>query len=556
VASDQHHLLRTRGRRVVEEIPVDAILSKARLLATDQDDGVWIGDSTGAFARLRNGKADVVVRLDTPEGLLSGYSLWVDSDGSVWFATNRGLYRWQDGRITRLDSRNGLPCPVIYSAIRDDEGALWLYSRCGLLRIRASEWAAWLKASDRKVPVDLLDFADGAQPTGGSGGVLPQPVVSKSPDGRLWFLGAYVQMIDPRRTYANTVPPPVQIEALVADGTNYATVAPARLPPLRRQLEIDYTALSFKFPRRVRFRYKLEGHDPDWHDAGDRRQALYNDLRPGTYRFRVVASNDAGVWNETGAALDFSIEPAWFQTRSFAVAMGIGVLLVATALYRIRVRQIARTMKARFDERLAERTRVARDIHDTLLQTVQGSKLVVDHALKNPGDYGQLVRVLEQLAEWLGQANEEGRAALNSLRTSTTESNDLADAFRRALDECRAQADMDASLSVVGDGRDLHPVLRDEIYRIGYEAIRNACRHSAARAVDVMLEYAGDLTLRIRDDGVGIDPAVLETGKDGHFGLRGMRERAARIGGRFVIDTASPSGTAVTLVVPGRVAFV
>jgi signal transduction histidine kinase len=235
--------------------------------------------------------------------------------------------------------------------------------------------------------------------------------------------------------------------------------------------------------------------------------------------------------------------------------VGIGILLAATALYRVRVRQIARTMKARFDERLAERTRVARDIHDTLLQTVQGSKLVADHALKNASDHGQLVLAVEQLAEWLAQANEEGRAALNSLRTSTSESNDLADAFRRALDECRVHANMDVSLSVVGDGRDLHPVVRDEIYRIGYEAIRNACRHSTGGAVDVMLEYARDLTLRIRDDGVGIDPAVLEKGKEGHFGLPGMRERAARIGGRFAIETAPRSGTAVTLIVPGRVAF-
>src|SRR5262249_50664107 len=152
--------------------------------------------------------------------------------------------------------------------------------------------------------------------------------------------------------------------------------------PLTRRLEIDYTALSFRFPRNVLFHYKLEGKDADWQDAGGRRQALYNDLGPGTYRFRVVASNDAGGWNEVGASFDFGIDPAWFQTRSFFVAMVFGVLLVATALYRLRVRQIARSMKARFDERLAERTRVARDIHDTFLQTVQGSKLVADHALK------------------------------------------------------------------------------------------------------------------------------------------------------------------------------
>jgi signal transduction histidine kinase/ligand-binding sensor domain-containing protein len=552
VPSGQHHLLRMRDRRVVEDIPVEAIVSRAHFLAGDPHDGVWIAGSDGAFAHLRNGKADVVVRLDSPEGPVTGYSLSVDSDGSVSLATDRGFYRWLDGRISRLDSSKGLPCPSVFSAIRDDEGAFWLYARCGLLRIRASEWAAWLKASDNRVSVDVLDFHDGAQPTGVEG----QPVVSKSPDGRLWFASSwFVQMIDPRRTYVNTVPPPVRIEAIVADGKNYATVAPARLRPLPRQLEIDYTALSFKFPQKVLFRYKLEGHDADWHDAGVRRQALYNDLRPGTYRFRVVASNDAGVWNEAGAALDFSIAPAWFQTRSFSVAVGIGILLAATALYRVRVRQIARTMKARFDERLAERTRVARDIHDTLLQTVQGSKLVADHALKNASDHGQLVLAVEQLAEWLAQANEEGRAALNSLRTSTSESNDLADAFRRALDECRVHTNMDVSLSVVGDGRDLHPVVRDEIYRIGYEAIRNACRHSTGGAVDVMLEYARDLTLRIRDDGVGIDPAVLEKGKEGHFGLPGMRERAARIGGRFAIETAPRSGTAVTLIVPGRVAF-
>src|SRR5262249_7203681 len=314
--------------------------------------------------------------------------------------------------------------------------------------------------------------------------------------------------------------------------------------------------VSFKFPRKVLFRYQLEGQDTDWHDAGVRRQALYNHLRPGNYHFRVVASNDAGVWNDAGASLDFTVEPAWFETRAFALAVVFAVMLAAWGLHRLRVRQIARIMNARFDERLAERTRVARDIHDTLLQTVQGSKLVADHALKNASDHGQLVRAVEQLAEWMAKANEEGRVALNSLRgCSTSEPNDLADAFRRALDECRVHMNMDVSLSVVGDGRDLHPVVLDEIYRIGYEAIRNAGRHSMGRTVDVMLEYAGDLTLRIRDDGVGIDPAVLEKGKDGHFGLRGMAERAARIGARLAIDAAPGSGTSVTLTVPGRVAF-
>jgi signal transduction histidine kinase/ligand-binding sensor domain-containing protein len=552
-ASDQHHLLRIRDRRVVDDIPVDGIITRAHFLATDRQEGVWIAGGFGEFARVRHGKADVVVRLERAEGSVTGYSLSVDSDGGVWLATNRGLYRWQAGRISRLDSRNGLPCPGIYAAMKDDEGSLWLYAKCGLLRIAAPDWAAWLRSPDTKVSAALFDLRDGLKH---GTGVMNQPVGSKSPDGRLWFAGSSsVYMIDPRRTSSNAVPSPIRIEAIVADEKNYSADRPTCLPPLRRQVEIDYTTLSYKFPRKVRFRYRLEGKDVDWLEAGNRRQALYNDLGPGTYRFRVVATNDAGAWDEPGAALDFTIEPAWFQTRAFSATMGIGIALVATALYRVRVRQIARTMKARFDERLAERTRVARDIHDTLLQTVQGSKLVAEHALKDAGNHGQVVRALEQLAEWMAQANEEGRAALNSLRTSTGEPNDLADAFRRALDECRVHANIRASVSVVGDGRDLHPVVRDEIYRIGYEAIRNACRHSMGGAVDVMLEYARDLTLRIRDDGISIDPAVLDNGKGGHFGLRGMRERAARIGGRLAIDTAPRSGTAVTVVVPGHVAF-
>jgi signal transduction histidine kinase/ligand-binding sensor domain-containing protein len=549
----QHHLLRIKDRRVVEEMAVEPTVRRAQYLAADAQEGVWVAGDTGQVARFRSGKADVVLQLESPEGPATVYSLSVDSDASVLFATNRGLYRWQHGRSSRLDGRNGLPCSSVYSAIRGDEGALWLYATCGLLRVSAADWAGWLKAPDSRVPADVFDFHDGAQP---STGVSSQPVVAKSPDGRLWFANtSFVQMFDPRRTHVNTLPPPVHIEAIVADGQRHGTGAPVRLPPLRRQVRIDYTALSFKFPRKVLFRYRLEGQDADWQDAGVRRQALYNDLRPGRYRFRVVASNDAGVWNEEGAALDFTIEPAWFQTRWFFATLGIGLLLAATALYRLRVRQLARTLKARFDERLAERTRVARDLHDTLLQTVQGSKLVADHALKNPGDHGHLLRAVEQLAGWLAQANEEGRAALDSLRTTTSEVNDLADALRRALDECRVHTEIDVSMSVVGVGRELHSVVRDEIYRIGYEAVRNACRHSSGRSVAVVLEYARDLTLSIRDDGAGIDAAVLEEGKAGHFGLRGMRERAARIGARLAIDAVPASGTTVTLVVPGSVAF-
>ena len=240
----------------------------------------------------------------------------------------------------------------------------------------------------------------------------------------------------------------------------------------------------------------------------------------------MIACNNDGVWNEQGATLDFVIEPAWYQTTRFLALCLITTIFMFWALYRLRVRQVARTISARFDERLAERTRLAREIHDTLVQTIQGSKMVADDALDEATDFPRMRQAMERLSVWLGQATEEGRAALNSLRTSTTQTNDLAESFRRALNECRMQGFPEAVFLAEGKAAEMHPIVRDEIYRIGYEAIRNACQHSEGTRLEVQLSYLQDLTLRITDNGKGIAPDVAAQGKDGHYGLQGMRERA------------------------------
>jgi signal transduction histidine kinase len=325
-------------------------------------------------------------------------------------------------------------------------------------------------------------------------------------------------MIDPAHLAPNSIPPPIHIEEVVADRKTYSPVQGLRLPSLLRDLEIDYAALSFVAPQRVRFRYKLEGHDTKWQEPGTRRQAFYNDLRPGKYKFRVIACNNDGVWNEEGATLDFSVAPAWFQTNLFRfLCFAFGVFLL-WAIYRLRVRQVASVISARFDERLAERTRMARELHDTFLQTIQGSKLVADDALDPSTDLVRMRRAMEQLSAWLEQAMREGRAALNSLRSSTTEKNDLAEAFRRATENGSMPGSMQATFSVVGDAREMHPIVRDEVYRIGYEAIRNAYTHSRATRLDVELRYAQDLALRVRDNGVGIDPSTAELERMGISG--------------------------------------
>jgi len=308
-------------------------------------------------------------------------------------------------------------------------------------------------------------------------------------------------------------------------------------------------------PERVRFRYRLQGTDQDWHDVGTRRQAFYTNLGPGKYTFRVIACNNDGICNDEGATLAFSVAPAWYQTNWFRVVCVVAGLLVLLTMYRLRVRHIAHDISARFDDRLEERTRLARELHDTFLQTIQGSKMVADDALDESSDAFRMRRALEQLSVWLGQATEEGRAALNSLRISTTEKNDLAEAFRRATEDDIIPSSMTVTFSVIGDPREMHPIVRDEIYRIGYEAIRNAYTHSGASRLEVELRYAQDLAVRVRDNGVGIDPAVSEKGKDGHFGLPGMRERAARIGGKFTLISSATAGTEIALVVPGKIVF-
>ena len=545
-----HHLYRIKDQQV-SEIPITEIPYAGWLAATD-DGGIWLGSySDNKIARYSDERLEVI---SLQQGLsqLLVHSLLADSGNSVWVATSDGLFKWKDGQLKTMTSQNGLPCTLVFSLVKDDQGSLWLYTKCGLVKIDASELQRWWEHPETQIVSTTFAALEGVR----AGSTAAQPRSSRSADGRLWFSNALVlQMIDPNHLFKNDTPPLVHVEEVVADGKRHLPLANLQLPALTRDLEIDYTALSFSVPQKVRFRYKLEGHDLDWQEPGTRRQALYSDLRPGKYTFRVIASNNDGIWNDTGATLTFSIAPAWYQTIWFQVACGLAALLLLWTIYRLRVRQISRAIHVRFDERLAERTRMARELHDTFLQTIQGSKMVVDDALDGPSDPARMRRAMEQLSGWLDQATNEGRAALNSLRTTTTEKNDLAEALLRATQNGLSPTSMAVDFSVVGESKEMHPIVRDEVYRIGYEAIRNSFSHSKASRMEVELKYGQDLSLRVKDNGVGVESLVLSKGKDEHFGLQGMRERAERIGGKLTIASSSTSGTEIRLVVPGTSVF-
>jgi signal transduction histidine kinase/ligand-binding sensor domain-containing protein len=550
------HLLRIKDRRVQQDIDLSTLVKprRAHFLRADPAGGIWIATGDATLVHYRNGVANIVFNGRSGGPRVTLFSLSVDSSGIVWGASNHGLYRWDHGKSNVLDPHNGLPCPEYAAALMDLSGSLWLEGDCGYLKISAADLAHWTANPETQVPVTILSTLDGADSGWNEDRI--QPNAAMSSDGRLWFVGSSsIQMIDPGRSYKNPTPPPVHVEELVADGKTYPAASAISLPPMTRDIRIDYTALSFVLPQRMGFRYMLEGRDSGWQDPGLRRQAFYSDLRPGSYRFRVIASNNDAVWNETGATLDFKVAAAWYQMIWFRTLCFVAGVVLLWAIYRMRLRRIAGAMKARFDERLAERTRIARDMHDTFLQTIQGSKLVADDALSATTDLPHMRQAVEKLSAWLGRATEEGRAVLNSLRTSITEVNDLGEALGRALEECRIHSSMEVSLQVSGPIQEMHPIVRDEVYRIAFEAIRNACVHSHATQLKVELSYAQDLSLRICDNGSGIDPDILHRGKRGHFGLQNMRERAERIMGKFSIESSAGSGTTVTLNVPGGMMY-
>ena len=526
-------------------------ISTAYTLAANPQGGIVLGLVNGDLIEIQDGKTQTLPANEVGN-TRQIRDLLVESDGSVWGTTLDEVARWKDGLRRNLTIRSGLPCDGIFALVKDNRGALWLYSQCGLITIEKSELDTWWEHPDSLVKFKLFDAFDGVQP----GLTSLKPQAAQSPDGRLWFVnGQILQMMDRDHLPTNAVPPPVHIEEVVADRKSFPPREDLHLPALTRDLEIDYTGLSFVVPQEVRFRYKLEGRDTGWHDAGTRRQAFYTDLRPGKYRFLVTACNNNNVWSEAGATLDFSVAPAWYQTNWFRVLCIVTAIFIAAAFYRLRLRQVATVISARFDERLAERTRMARELHDTFLQTIQGSKLVADDALAPPADPVRMRRAMEQLSVWLGQAMQEGRAALASLRTSTTQTNDLAHALRRVTEDGLIPRSMVVNFSKVGDSRDMHPIVRDEVYRIGYEAIRNASTHSRASQLDVELAYSNDFALRVSDNGIGIDPAIVNNGKDGHYGLQGMQERAARIEGKLTLVSSANSGTQIKLAVPGSIIY-
>ena len=541
----------------------------ASVLAADvRRGGLWIGFFQGGIAYLSDGR--IRESYATADGLGAGRvsAFLFDSDGAFWISTEGGgLSRLKNNRLITLTTKNGLPCDTVHWAAEEDDHSLWLYTACGLVRIARSELDSWVAAADkeqntnRTVQVSIYDISDGVRSVAISGHYLPQ--VAKTPDGRLWFSSwDGVSVIDPHHLPFNAIPPPVHIERIVADGKEYENSNGLPLPARVQHVDIDYTALSLVAPEKNRFRFKLEGYDSDWRDVGNRRQAFYTNLEPRKYRFRVIACNNSGVWNETGASLEFSIAPAYYQTHWFRALCVAAFLALLWALYQRRLQVMRRQYAVGLEATVGERMRVARELHDTLLQSFQGAVYQFQAARKlllHKSDNAPVV--MEEAILAAEEAIEEGRVAIHDLRPAPVglrELPELLDATGRELADTHQMNGHAPSYRVIVEGaqRDLSPILQDEVYRISREVIRNAFTHAAANHIEAEIYYDNDqLRLRIRDDGKGMDRRILEAGHSGHFGIPGIRERAQRIGAKLDFWSEEGAGTEVQISIPASMAY-
>jgi signal transduction histidine kinase/ligand-binding sensor domain-containing protein len=562
-----------------------------------RDGSVWAGTLNGGVSKLKDGRFTTYT---TTNGLASNTISFIleTRDGGIWFATPSGLSSFSNGQWRTYTTVEGLPSPEVNCLFEDSSGTLWSGTSVGLAFFASNHFQVphespdvlreqivgmaedksgrfWIATSNHvlRVPRDKLlsgvvkatdvrqyGQADGLEST--EGVKRSRSVVSDSA-GRIWFsLTSGLSVVDPSQVDDNSVPALPHIEAITADNNTANLAASVRIPPSPRRITVEYTGLSLAMPARVRFRYFLEGFDSGWSQPVAAREAVYTNLGAGSYRFRLVASNSEGLWNGPEAAIGFEVEPTLSETWWFRSAMVLCVGLVALAAYLLRMRQLTRLLNARFEERLAERVRVARELHDTLLQSFQGLLLRFQTAYAlfdtRPADAKE---VLESSIDQTAQAITEGREAVQGLRASTVESNDLAQAITTLGEQLAAEASGATSaglhVEVEGTPRNLHPIVRDEIYRVASEALRNAFRHAEAQQIEVEIRYdQRQFRLRVRDDGKGIDATILTAeGRTGHFGLHGMRERAKLMGGKLTVWTAAESGTEIEIIIPAAHAY-
>jgi signal transduction histidine kinase/ligand-binding sensor domain-containing protein len=561
-----------------------------------RDGAVWAATLNRGVSQYSDGH---FVTYSTANGMTSDTVVSMDEgpDGTMWFATLNGLDAFSNNRWRAYRVRDGLPSDDVSCLLWDSGGVLWIGTASGLAFFRSGRIEPVSQGSPLDEPIlgiaedgkerlwiatsshifstkrdRLLGGSFGDQDLRvygtedgllGTEGVKRERSVTEDNLGRVWFsTNRGLSVIDPARA-VDLPPAVVQIDGVSVDGNSMDLTKPIRVPPGSHRVTFSYSGVTLSVPTRRRFKYKLDNFDQNWSEPVSTEEAVYTNLDSGNYRFRLLASNSEGLWNSAEPALTIEIQPILWKTWwfRFATALVIGMALL---LYlRLRDRALARQMNLRFEERVAERTRIARELHDSVLQGFQGLMFRLQ-AVRNllPERPADAAEALDSALDRGDQVIAEGRSTVEDLRDSSLRENDIVQALtalRQELEHSKnGTGSADLRVLVEGKPRELNPVLRDEVYRIAREALRNAFQHARAGNIEAQVAYGdAEFSLCVRDDGHGIDPSVFEKGaRSGHWGLPGMRERAAGFGGQLHVWSESGAGTEIELTIPGPIAYV
>lgn len=508
-------------------------------------DTVWIAIGKDSIGRVADG---AWTRFGPEQGVDMGHAIApLVHGGQVWVAGALGLQGFVDERFVSIIGHDGDRFIGSTGMLQLDNGDLWLNGVAGLSRIERREWQQALRDPAHRVAYTRIDHHDGNMAGAMQG--APLPALVQGSDGMLWAAtdGAMLQL-DPAAVRAALPPPTVQLLSLAVDGNARAFADGVELPVGSTRIGLAFAAPPGDAPERVRMRYRLQAQG-DWIDAGERRDVLYEALPPGDHVFEVMASDREGRWSETPTQLRFVLPPRFHQTIWFQALLGLAALALLACIYAVRMRQVAERTRRETTTRLHERMRIARDLHDTLLQSVQALHMQVQAiAARVPEDDPMRTRI-DTVLDRAGDSIREGRDRIGALRDPLAGTSDLPQTLQRSAERLAHDAGMACDIVVQSTPLPLHRHVYDELLQIGREALLNALQHAGATRVQVRIAQTADgVSFSVSDDGGGIPGEVLERGgREAHFGLRGMRERAALVGAELHVRNGDDSGAEVTL---------
>jgi signal transduction histidine kinase len=534
----------TAGRAARAGLGMPDLSERPSLVAVDSQDRLWAAMADGTLRLIHNG---IVQRFGRAEGLphTAIFTVHDSGDGRVWVGGNQGLSHFVNGRFETLNGRN-LPGERVLQIAGDDGGNLWLgLPPLGFLRVNPAEIARALSDAAYRLHYAVYTSSDGIA---GAPDTFAGNGVATDRDGRLWFVtGRGVTIFDPRsltqdRNVDSALP---RIEGVTAGGRWYRAREGSVLPPGLTALRIDYARVNLSSFDQVTFRYRLDGVDSEWVDGTGRRQASYTNLGPGEYRFRVQATS-TGTWDDPETTWVFAIEPTFYQTRWFVGACLLLATLGVVAIWRLRMRQIRKEFAAVSNERV----RLSREIHDTLLQSLAGVAMQLDVASSDPGASSRMRIAMVRMRRQLEDHIQETRESIWRLRSGSLDERDIVTALR-SVGQRITSGRVGFAVNVTGTPRSCESKVQTEVVRIAQEAVMNAVRHARAKEIQLNVGFS-ERTLRlcISDDGQGFDPAVAPRRNGRHYGLIGMQERAAEIGGRCTIESTPGRGSQVVAEFP------